>query len=79
MATFYSKYKVEAQFAAEFITLGTNTTNLIEALEVVEENEQFQQDIQDEFGAHYEDVIMDCYNHISTGTIKVNSPFQETL
>ena len=75
MATFYSKYKVEAQFAAEFITLGTNTTNLIDALEAVEECEQFQQDIQDEFGAHYEDVIMDCYNHLRTGTITVNSPF----
>lgn len=77
MTTFYSKYKVEAAFAAEFITLGTNTTNLIEALEVVEECEQFQRDIQDEFNAHYEDVIMDCYNHLSTGTTKVNSPFVE--
>lgn len=79
MTTFYSKYKVKAQFAAEFITLGTNTTNLIEALEVVEEDEELQQNIQDEFGAHYEDVIMDCYNHISTGTIKVNSPFEEAM
>ncbi len=78
MTTFYSKYKVEAHVAAEFITLGTNTTNLIDALEVVEDDEQFQQDIQDEFNAHYEDVIMDCYTHLSTGTIKVNSPFEET-
>ena len=78
MTTFYSKYKVEAQFAAEFITLGTNTTNLIDALEVVEDDEQFQQDIQDEFNAHYETVIMDCYTHLRTGTIKVNSPFEET-
>ena len=75
MATFYSKYKVEATFAAEFITLGTNTTNLIEALEVVEDDQQLQQDIQDEFNAHYEDVIMDCYTQLTTGTITVNSPF----
>jgi hypothetical protein len=73
MTTFYSKYKVEAAFAAEFITLGTNTTNLIDALEAVEECEQLAQDIQDEFGAHYEDVIMDCYNHLRTGTITVEA------
>jgi len=75
MASFYKKYGVEATFAAEFITLGTNTTTLIDALEAVEDSEEYQDAIQEEFNAHYEDVIMDCFNFLSTGTMEVVSPF----
>ena len=76
--SFYSKYKINAVDAAEILTLGTNTTTLIDALEAVEEDAELQQNIQDEFGAHYEDVILDCHNYLSSGTMQINSPFEET-
>ena len=76
MATFIKKYGVDANFAAEFLTLGTNTTNLIDAMEVADASEEYQQIIQDEFGSDYVTVIMDCVTQLTTGTIEVKSPFE---
>lgn len=73
--SFYNKYGVEATFAAEFITLGSNTTTLVEAFEVIDEDPELQECMQQEFNAPYDDVITDCLRWLSTGTIELDSPF----
>ena len=77
--TFQSKYSVDATFAAEFITLGSNTTTLVDAFEVIDEDAELQQNIVDEFGYTYDEVITDLMRWFTTNTIELDSPFQETV
>lgn len=77
MTTFYKKYKIDAEFAAKFITLGSGTTTLIEAFEVIDEDSELQACMLEEFGYTYDEVILDCVSELTTGTIRVQSPFAE--
>ena len=77
MTTFYNKYKIDAEFAAEFITLGSCTTTLIEAFEAIDEDSELQACMLEEFGYTYDEVILDCLRELTTGTIDVQSPFAE--
>lgn len=62
----------DIEFAVEFITLGTNSNTIFEAEDNISASQEYQDNIQEEFGMHYEELLDIIFQHFHGETV---SPF----
>ena len=66
MNKFEKKYGVDAEFAAEYITLGTDTTNIHDASEAIDACSLNQESIRERFNVtDHSEAIMDIWSWLS--------------
>jgi hypothetical protein len=70
MNKFEKKYGVDAEFAAEYITLGTDTTNIYDASIAIDSCPLNQQSITERFNVtDYSEAVQDIWSWLSYGML----------
>ena len=64
----------DIEFAVEFLTLGTDSNNIFEAEDKISASQEYQDNIQEEFGMHYEQLLDIIFQHFHGKSV---SPFEE--